>query len=121
MTGGLTVSELLARNLSVQWLEGIAIVRGVVACLLAQQGSNPLALPELHQIDLRDDGTVVITGEIEVAEPVRRLGQLLQATLTDTDVPVQLRLIVSQATAPSASYPSVAAFDQALAYFERPD
>jgi hypothetical protein len=121
MTGGLTLSELLARDPPLQWFEGIAIVRGVAASLLEQQGRHPLALPELHQIDLRDDGAVVITGEVEVAEPVRRLGQLLQATLTDTEVPVQLRLIVSQATAPMPLYKSVAEFDQALAYFERPD
>ena len=52
---------------------------------------------------------------------MRRLGQLLQAMLTDAEVPVQLRLIVSQATAPIPSYASLAEFDQALAYFERPD
>ena len=121
MTGGLTLSELLARNPSVQWYEGIAIVRGVVAALLEHHRGDLLALPELHQIELLADGSVVVTGGGPANEPVRRLGQLLQATLSDTDVPVQLRLIVSQATAPMPLYASITEFDEALAYFERPD
>ena len=121
MTGGMTLSELLARNLSVQWYEAIAIVRGVVASLLEHHRGDLLALPELHQIELVADGSVVVTGTGPANEPVRRLGQLLQATLSDAEVPVQLRLIVSQATAPMPSYASITEFDTALAYFERPD
>jgi hypothetical protein len=120
MIAALTLSDLLSRRFHLQWYEGIAIVRGVAARLLEQQGAG-MRIPELHQIVLLADGYVTLNGGATVSEPVRRLGQLTQAVLTDANVPVQLRLIVSQATAPIPSYPSLAEFDQALAYFERPD
>ncbi len=120
MMDALTLSDLLARRLYVEWYEGIAIVRGVAERLREHQGAA-LRIPELHQIELVADGSVALTGGIGAHEPVRRLGQLLQAMLTGGEVPVQLRLIVSQATAPIPSYSSLTEFDQALAYFERPD
>jgi hypothetical protein len=118
MTAALTLSDLLTRRLCLPWYEGIAIARDVAARLLEHQSS---AIPELHQIELIADGAVTLAGGVAVNEPVRRLGQLVQVLLTDADVPVQLRLIVSRATAPTPSYSSLAEFDQALAYFERPD
>lgn len=120
MTAALTLLDILSRRLHLQWYEGIAIVRGVAARLLEHQGAG-MRIPELHQIGLLADGYVVLNGGAIASEPVRRLGQLTQAVLTDANVPVQLRLIVSQATAPIPSYSSIAELDQALAYFERPD
>jgi hypothetical protein len=120
MTAALTLSDLVARQLSLRWYEGIAIVRGVAARLLEHQGTAT-CIPELHQIELRADGAVMLAAGVPANEPVRRLGQLVQVLLTDADVPVQLRLLVSQATAPIPCYSSLAEFDQALAYFERPD
>jgi hypothetical protein len=120
MLAALTLSDLLSRRLHLQWYEGIAIVRGVAARLLEHQGAG-MRIPELHQIVLLGDGYVTLNGGATASEPVRRLGQLTQAVLTDANVPVQLRLIVSQATAPIPSYPSLVEFDQALGYFERPD
>src|SRR5687767_6028525 len=120
MRDALTLSDVLTRRLSLQWSDGIAIVRGVAERLLEQQGVE-LRIPELHQIELDLDGSVMLAGGGSAKDPVRRLGQLLQALLNDAEVPVQLRLAVSQATAPIPSYASIAEFDQALAYFERPD
>jgi hypothetical protein len=120
MIAALTLSDILSRRLHLQWYEGIAIVRGVAARLAEHQGAG-MRIPELQQIVLLADGYVTLNGGAAASEPVRRLGQLTQALLTDANVPVQLRLIVSQATAPIPSYPSLAEFDQALAYFERPD
>ncbi|MQA28831.1 MAG: hypothetical protein GEU82_03185 [Luteitalea sp.] len=114
------MSDLLIRRLYLHWYEGVAIARGVGERLLEQQGTG-MRIPELHQVELGAGGAIAITGGAAAREPVRRLGQLLQAVLTDGDVPVQLRLIVSQATAPIPFYSSLAEFDQALAYFERPD
>src|SRR5437867_11022662 len=104
MTAALTLSDLLTRRLSLRWYEGIAIARDVAARLLEHQSS---AIPELHQIELMADGAVTLGGGVPVNEPVRRLGQLVQVLLTDADVPVQLRLIVSRATAPTPSYSSL--------------
>jgi hypothetical protein len=120
MNNALTLSDILARRLNLQWYEGIAIVRSVAERLLEQSSVEP-RIPELQQIELAADGSVTLAGGGSAKEPVRRLGQLLQALLNDAEVPVQLRLAVSQATAPIPSYASMAEFDQALAYFERPD
>jgi TonB family protein len=49
------------------------------------------------------------------------MGQLLQALLTQSDTPVQLRLIISQAVAPAAAYASIREYSDALGYFERPN
>ena len=120
MTLSLSLSDLLTRRLSLQWYEAIAIVRGVAEPLLDREGAG-MPVPEPHQIELRADGSVTLAGGLPTSQPVRRLAQLLQAMLTDAEVPVQLRLIVSQATAPIPLYSTLNEFDQAIAYFERPD
>ena len=120
MTDALTLSDVLARRLNLQWHEGIAIVRGVAERLL-QQESTGLRIPELHPIEHCADASVALVGGGGAKEPVRRLGQLLQAVLNDAEVPVQLRLVLSQATAPTPSYASLSVFDRELAFFERPD
>ena len=91
MKDALTLSDVLTRRLSLQWSDGIAIVRGVAERLLEQQGVE-LRIPELHQIELDPDGSVMLAGGGSAKDPVRRLGQLLQALLNDAEVPVQLRL-----------------------------
>ncbi len=98
MTEALTLSDVLARGVAVQWHEAVAVVRAVAA---ASMGSpeDTQHLPELHQIRVQPTGHVTVTGGTVVQEPVRRLGQLLQATLGHSEPPVQLRLLISQATA----------------------
>jgi hypothetical protein len=119
MTEALTLSDVLARGVAVQWHEAVAVVRAVAA---ASMGSpeDTQHLPELHQIRVQPTGHVTVTGGTVVQEPVRRLGQLLQATLGHSEPPVQLRLLISQATAPIPTYVSMREIDEALGYFERP-
>jgi hypothetical protein len=112
------MSDLLTRRVSLRWYEGVAIVRAIAERLLDDYGTE--MVPELHQIELLADGSVGVSGGVAADEPARRLGQLLQTMLTDASVPVQLRLVVSQATAPMPSYSSIADFDLAVEYFERP-
>lgn len=119
MSGRVTLSEIFERAVSMEWHEGVALVRGVTTRLL--DGSNDAPrVPELNQIEISGSGNVTVAGGTITAEPVRRLGQLLQATLGNTEVPVQLRLVIVQATAPSPTFGSIREFDEALAYFERP-
>jgi hypothetical protein len=119
MTEALTLSDVLARGVSVQWHEAVAVVRAVAEALMRSPEKSQL-LPELHQIQVLPDGGVAVIGGTVVHEPVRRLGQLLQATLGQSEPPVQLRLLVSQATAPIPAYASMREIDEALGYFERP-
>lgn len=120
MSDVLILSELLGRSISVEWHEAVAIVRGAAECLLGDPGQAHV-VPELHQIEISPDGRIDVIGGTSTTEPVRRLGQLLQATLGQSDPPVQLRLLISQATAPSPLFGSIREYEQALGYFERPD
>lgn len=116
----LTLSDIIGRKVPIEWPEGIAVVRAVTEQLLAspRQAST---IPELHQVRLTSYGNVEIDGGYKTDEPVRRLGQLLQATLGSSAPPVQLRLVISRATAPTPDFRTVLEFDAALEYYERPN
>lgn len=117
--GELLLSDVLARSVSVEWYEAVALVRAVAERVRDRVGGH--GVPELHQVQVLPDGTVSLLGTTPVEQPVRRLGQLLLACLTHTDPPVQLRLAASLATAGSPGFGSIREFSEALAYYERPD
>ena len=119
MTDSIRLSDIIARSVTVEWFEAVALVREVTERIVEQPGAY--SVPELHQIDVRGDGHVLVNGGTGTDEPVRRLGQLLQALLAQATPPVQLRLAVSQATAPVPAFGTVSEFYDALGYFERPD
>ena len=71
--------------------------------------------------DFDSEGTIAAGPGAGTHEPVRRFGQLLQAILSQADPPVQLRLLIAQATAPNPAFGTIAEYEDALGYFERPD
>jgi hypothetical protein len=113
------LASLLTANFSVDWYEAVAVVREIADRLV--NTSNDRAVPELRQIRLSSEGRVEFIGVTPTDEPVRRMGQLLQAVLAHSDAPVQLRLFITQATAPTPAYESIRDYSNALAFFERPD
>ena len=119
MTMALRLSDILLRGVVTEWYEAVALVRAVADRVLERPGAH--SVPELADIELAASGEVFVTGGLSIDEPVRRLGQLLQATLVQSEPPVQLRLLVSQATAPVSTFGSIREFQEALGYFERPD
>ena len=119
MTEALTLSDVLARGVAVQWHEAVAVVRAATEALIGNPEQTQ-SVPELHQIQVLPSGRVAVIGGTVVPEPVRRLGQLLLATLGQSEPPVQLRLLISQATAPIPAFASMREIDEALGYFERP-
>ncbi len=118
MSDDLTIADVLSRNVSIEWFEAVAVVRDVVERLIDPALSG--IVPELNEIRLTPAGRVELDGRTRRDEPVRRLAQLLQALAVRSDAPVQLRLLISKATAPEPAFESVGAFGEALAYFERP-
>jgi hypothetical protein len=119
MTDKISMADLLARNLAIDWFEAVSLVREVCTVLISERVED--STPDLAQILLAATGKITITGTAHGDAPVRRLGQLLQALLRTTDPPVTLRLVLSEATSAPPVYASIADFDAALAYFERPD
>jgi hypothetical protein len=119
MSEGVTLSSVVGSQVSIQWYEAVALVREVADRLVS--GSNDRAVPELQQVRLSPQGHVEVLGVMPTDEPVRRMGQLLQAMLAHTDAPVQLRLLITQATSPAPPYPSIREYSDALGFFERPE
>ena len=119
MISALTLSDLLTRTVIVDAHEAVAIVLDVADWVLTH-AAGAYAVPDLREVQVSSEGRVAITGALNVGEPVRRLGQLLQALLAQSSPPVQLRLVISQATAPEPAYESGREYTDALAYFARP-
>ena len=109
------LDDLLARDVSAQWFEGVAIVQ--LICRQLRAHGRDAGFPRPADILVGHGGSVSIAGE-STGDPVPAAAHLLALMLSD-DVPVRLRLAVSQATT-SGGYASLAEFSAALAYFERP-
>ena len=112
------LDDLLARDVSVQWFEGVALVQALCRQLSARSGADGM-FPGASQITLASDGTVTIGGAA-ATRAVPAAGHLLARMLSD-DAPVRLRLLVTQATAEDATSGSLHEFSESLAYFERPN
>jgi hypothetical protein len=118
----LLLSHVLHSNVAFHWHEAVAIVRQLGDQLthglrLEPQGS----LPGVDGIELEPTGRLRARLDPAGAIPVvRGLGYLLHVLLIDTDAPVRLRLIVSQAVSEVPTFPSVERLTEELAGFERP-
>ena len=112
------LDDLLARDVSVQWFEGVALVQALCRQLSGASGSDGV-FPGASQITLVSDGTVTFEGAA-ATRSVPAAGHLLARMLSD-DAPVRLRLLVTQATADDATSGSMHEFSETLAYFARPN
>ena len=112
------LDDLLARDVVPQWFEGVAIVQ-LICRQRRGQGLGNSGFPRPEQILIAVGGSVTTTGASD-ERPVESAAHVLGLMLGN-DVPVRLRLSISQATAPEGGYASLAEFSEALAYFERPN
>lgn len=103
------VSEVIDRDVVIEWPEAVAIVRAVLEQL---QGAR---FPDLHQIEVVPSGDVITHGGSASTDPIASAGTLLQTLLNRTDSPVQLRLLNAQPHA------SIEDYSTALGFFERPN
>ena len=111
----MTLAEVLGRGVSIEWYEGVAIVRAVLARLF-DSSLRPDLFPALHEIDILPDGQVSFGNRNFVRDRVEEAHQLLQDLLADAAPPIQLRLFLSR-----TSLGTLREYDESLAYFERPD
>ena len=117
-----SLAALKASGIRVEWHEGVAILRESCRCLL--DSSNPQPSSELAVADIKIDltGNVLVPhgGVQDGPSAVSQLGTALRDLMAD-NVPVPLRLAISQAMANPPHYDSIKSFSEALSYFERPD
>src|SRR5262245_8420512 len=113
---GLRVDDVVGREISIQWTEAVALVGAACRQLVA---TGAPGFPAASQVAIYPDGAVVVLA-VSDQDAVRGAAQLLTSLLAD-DVPVRLRLMLSQATGTDVAYTSLKELCDALAYFERPD
>jgi hypothetical protein len=111
------LDDLLARDVVPQWFEGVAIIQ-LICRQLHGRGLENARFPRPEHILIAIGGSVTTTGESD-ERPVEAAAHVLGLMLGN-DVPVRLRLSITQATVPDG-YASLAQFSEALAYFERPN
>ena len=111
------LDDILDRDFGIQWFEGIALVQAVCEQVLAHGRAD--AFPSAADIAVEADGSIAVLGH-SGGPTVASAGRLLAGMIGD-DVPVRLRLAINEATATESPYRHLAAFSEALAYFERPE
>ena len=112
------LDDLLARDVVPQWFEGVAVVQLVCRQLRVEAGAAS-GFPHPENILIAPGGSVTITGGSD-GKPVAAAAHVLGLML-GYDVPVRLRLSISQATATDSGFANLTEFSEALAYFERPN
>ncbi len=113
-----SLAEIAAGGGVEVWSEAVAVVEEL--CLQLTQDDREARVPALEDVLLDAQGQLrIVYGSRGDRGPVAA-GRLLTSLLGGTEVPVQLRLFLSQATAPE-THGSIREFAAALAYFGRPD
>jgi TonB family protein len=119
--GQLTVvsaSELGRQEFALHWHEAVAVVAETAAMLLAR---GLTTVPETSSVILAPDGTLHLLNEGPPgAAPAPRLGGMLDALLSSTPCPPELRKLTDESMADPPAYATIEAFANALAFFERP-
>ena len=113
----IALDEVVSRGIPVHWDEAVATIEGL--CELLVSTRTELPVPALQDILIGADGVVTVpnTGRGERG-PVEA-GRALHTLLSTGDVPMALRLFVTQATTPE-THESIGAFAAALSYFGKP-
>ena len=115
----MSLHDLLARGTTVQWDEAVAIVEEMCAVAIAISGDHA-PVSSLADVILDSNGRITLSGRGRGEESPTAAGRVLHAALANADVPVALRLFVTQSTAPE-TYRSLREFAAGLAYYARPN
>jgi hypothetical protein len=110
-----SVADLLDRRVALEWFESVAVVAGLCSSLVERQATG---VPALSNIVLMPAGSIALAGRIEDMDPAA-LPRVLHQLLAVVPPPTALRLFVLHAISTEGDK-SPAAFEKALAYYERP-
>ena len=116
--GPVRVSDVLARGVPLRWDEAVALLQEILETISAGGGENA-PIPAFEDVVIDDQGTVRINAARRGERGPVAAGRALHTLLATADVPLPLRLFVTQANAPE-THKSLKAFADALAYFGRP-
>jgi hypothetical protein len=116
-SGPISLDEVVRRAVPVRWDEAVAVIEELCSLLTADGGE--LSVPGLEDVTIAADGAVALRRRGRGGQGPVEAGRALHALLSTADVPMALRLFVTQATAPE-TYGSLREFASALAYFGKP-
>jgi hypothetical protein len=117
-TGAVRVGDVLARGVSIRWDEAVALLQEIVDTAIEAGGDNA-PIPGFDDVLIDGEGTVALQSTRRGERGPVAAGRALHTLLATADVPVPLRLFVTQANAPE-THRSLQAFAEGLAYFGRP-
>jgi TonB family protein len=113
-----SVNELGRPEFALQWDEAVAIVAETADMLLAR---GLTSVPDPASVILTPDGTLHLLHDgPQGPAPAQRLGALLEAVLSASPCPSELRQVVANSMADPPAYATIEEFADALAFFERP-
>lgn len=115
----LGLDEILQREITTDWFEGVAVIQAVCRAVPGL-GTSGTGFPTPRQIAITATGEIELLGVTSSPDAVVAAGRLLGEMLHN-DVPVRLRLIHSEAVANRPAFATLDELVEALAYFERPD
>jgi len=113
-----SLDDVLVRKTPVQWDEAVAVVQELCDLLTAASGDER-PVPELASILITADGKVKVQRGGRGEPGATGAGRTLHALLSSANVPVALRLFVTQSIS-AETYSSIGGFAEALAYFGKP-
>jgi len=112
-----TIGAVLAAATPLHWDEAVAVLQELVDVLTS---SNRDDIPAFDDVLIDADGRLTIRGPRRLERGPVAAGRALHTLLATADVPVALRLFVTQANVPETHH-SLAAFGKGLAYFGKSD
>ena len=115
---GVRVGDVLTRGVPIRWDEGVALLQEILETVITEGGSNA-TVPAFDDVLIDGEGTVAVQSTRRGERGPVAAGRALHTLLATADVPVPLRLFVTQANAPD-THRSLHAFADGLAYFGKP-
>jgi len=116
--GPVRVSDILARGVPIRWDEAVAVLQEILETITAGGGEDA-PIPAFEDVLIDDQGAVRVNAARRGERGPVAAGRALHTLLATADVPLPLRLFVTQANAPE-THKSLKAFTDALAYFGKP-
>ena len=116
--GPVRVSDVLARGVPIRWDEAVALLQEILETITAG-GGDEAPMPAFEDVLLDEQGGVRVSSARRGERGPVAAGRALHALLATADIPLPLRLFVTQANAPE-THKTLKAFAEGLAYFGKP-
>ena len=113
VSSGVRVADVLARSIPIHWDEAVALLQDLIDTVTSAYRDD---IPGFDDVLIDANGVVTIDHGYRGERGPVAAGRALHTLLATADVPVALRLFVTQATVPD-THGSLEAFANGLAYF----